>query len=193
MRLNFQASEERLARLEIEPAFVNLATSKQRGGLAQIEIAAGKVFQETIKTVLRSLGETLYKNREVFEQALNKALKTANIKISAPVKKTIMNVLSERDETADICTDKDGNPEPDSDLRDYENVPLQDDIDEYMKREVLPHVPDAWVDESKTKIGYEIPFTRHFYEYVPPRPLEEIEREIKDLEDEIRGMLDMVL
>lgn len=182
-----------MARLEIEPAFVNLATSKQRGGLAQIEIAAGKVFQETIKTVLRSLGETLYKNREVFEQALNKALKTANIKISAPVKKTIMNVLSERDETADICTDKDGNPEPDSDLRDYENVPLQDDIDEYMKREVLPHVPDAWVDESKTKIGYEIPFTRHFYEYVPPRPLEEIEREIKDLEDEIRGMLDMVL
>ncbi|WNN88683.1 HsdM family class I SAM-dependent methyltransferase [Gloeocapsopsis dulcis] len=193
LRLNFQASEERLARLEIEPAFVNLATSKQRGGLAQIEIAAGKVFQETIKTALQSLGDRLYKNREVFEQALNKALKTANIKISAPVKKTIMNVLSERDETADICTDKDGNPEPDSDLRDYENVPLQDDIDEYMKREVLPHVPDAWVDESKTKIGYEIPFTRHFYEYVPPRPLEEIEREIKDLEDEIRGMLDMVL
>jgi type I restriction enzyme M protein len=55
-----------------------------------------------------------------------------------------------------------------------------------MQREVLPHVSDAWVDESKTKIGYEIPFTRHFYEYVPPRPLAEIEREIKELEDEIR-------
>lgn len=62
-----------------------------------------------------------------------------------------------------------------------------------MQREVLPHVPDAWVDESKTKIGYEIPFTRHFYEYVPPRPLEEIEREIKQLEDEICGMLDPAL
>jgi len=70
---------------------------------------------------------------------------------------------------------------------------LKDDIDEYMRREVLPHVPDAWVDETKTKIGYEIPFTRHFYEYVPPRPLAEIEQEIKELEDEIRGMLEEVL
>jgi type I restriction enzyme M protein len=115
------------------------------------------------------------------------------VKIAAPVKKAIMNVLAERDETAEICTDKDGNPEPDADLRDYENVPLKDDIDEYLRREVLPHVPDAWVDESKTRIGYEIPFTRHFYEYVPPRPLEEIEREIKALEDEIRGMLEEVM
>jgi type I restriction enzyme M protein len=78
-------------------------------------------------------------------------------------------------------------------LRDDENVPLKDDIDRYMQGEVLPHVTDAWVDESKTRIGYEVPFTRHFYEYVPPRPLVEIDREIKELEDEIRGMLDLVL
>ena len=75
----------------------------------------------------------------------------------------------------------------------YENVPLTDDVEEYMAREVLPHVPDAWVDESKTKIGYEIPFTRHFYEYEPPRSLGEIETEIRDLEEEIRGMLEEVL
>lgn len=72
-------------------------------------------------------------------------------------------------------------------------MPLKDDIDRYMQREVLPHVTDAWVDESKTRIGYEVPVTRHFYEYVPPRPLAEIDREIKELEDEIRGMLDLVL
>lgn len=148
-------------------------------------------FQQSIKTALGSLGEKVYQDRERFDKVLTKALKA--LKIAAPVKKAIMNALAERDETAEICTDKDGNPEPDSDLRDYENVPLKDDIDEYMRREVLPHVPDAWVDESKTRIGYEIPFTRHFYEYVPPRPLAEIEREIKDLEDEIRGMLDLVL
>jgi type I restriction enzyme M protein len=60
-----------------------------------------------------------------------------------------------------------GNPEPDSDLRDTENVPLKEDTHEYFEREVKPHVPDAWIDESKTKIGYEIPFTRHFYKYQP--------------------------
>ena len=97
--------------------------------------------------------------------------------------------MSERDETADICTDSDGNPEPDSELRDYENVPLKEDIAEYMKREVLPHVSDAWVDESKTKIGYEINFNRYFYKYTPPRPLEEIEAELKAVEKEIADML----
>ena len=97
--------------------------------------------------------------------------------------------LSERDETADICKDSKGKPEPDPELRDYENVPLKEDIQEYMKREVLPHVPDAWVDESKTKIGYEINFNRYFYKYVPPRPLAEIESELKQIENDIAKML----
>ena len=193
LRLNFQVSEERLDRLKTESAFVNLAQSKKRGGAALEEIGVGKALQKSIRTELRSLGTSLYTNRDEFERVLNKALKTADVKIAAPVKKAIFNALAERDDTADICTDKDGNPEPDSDLRDYENVPLKDDINEYMKREVLPHVPDAWVDESKTKIGYDIPFTRHFYEYVPLGPLAEIEREIKDLEDEIRGILEEVV
>lgn len=74
----------------------------------------------------------------------------------------LLDALSERDETADVCTDAKGNPEPDPELRDYENVPLKDDIRAYFEREVLPHVPDAWIDESKTKKGYEIPFTRHW-------------------------------
>jgi type I restriction enzyme M protein len=191
LRLNFQVSEERLARLEMESAFANLAVSKKRGGAALEEIEAGKALQESIKVALQGLGEKLYKKQNEFEKALNKVLK--ELKIGSPVKKAILNALSERDETAEICTDKDGNPEPDSELRDYENVPLKENIDEYMRREVLPHVPDAWVDEDKTKIGYEIPFTRHFYEYVPPRPLAEIEKEIKDLENEIRGMLEEVM
>ena len=68
-------------------------------------------------------------------------------------------------------------------------MPLGEDIDEYMVREVLPYVPDAWVDESKTKVGYEINFNRYFYKYVPPRPLEEIEADIRMLEKEIVTML----
>ena len=97
--------------------------------------------------------------------------------------------LSERDETADICVDKKGNPEPDSELRDYENVSLKEEIHAYMEREVLPFVPDAWVDEDKTKIGYEINFNRYFYQYTPPRPLEEIEADLRQVEEEIADML----
>ena len=109
------------------------------------------------------------------------------------MRKAILSALSERDETAELCTNSKGEVEPDTDLRDYENVPLKEDIDEYMAREVLPHVPDAWVDHDKTKIGYEIPFTRHFYVYEPPRQLDVIEAEIRDLESEIQGMLAGVL
>lgn len=89
--------------------------------------------------------------------------------------------------------DSDRNPEPDADLRDTENVPLKEDISKYFKQEVLPHVPDAWVDEKKTKKGYEINFNRYFYEYVPPRPLEEIGAEIQALENEVQGMLREIL
>jgi type I restriction enzyme M protein len=78
---------------------------------------------------------------------------------------------------------------PDPDLRDYENVPLDEDIDEYFKREVIPHVPDAWIDHEKTKVGYEIPFTRHFYVYTPPRPLAEIDAELRELEAQIQKLL----
>lgn len=82
-----------------------------------------------------------------------------------------------------------GKSQPDSNLRDTENVPLKDDIQAYFKREVLPHVPDAWIDHEKTKVGYEIPFNRHFYKYVPPRPLEEIDADLKAVSSEIMDLL----
>lgn len=82
-----------------------------------------------------------------------------------------------------------GHPEPDAELRDTENVPLKESIEEYFKREVLPHVPDAWIDHSKTKVGYEIPLNRHFYRYEAPRELEVIESEIKALEEDIMRLL----
>jgi type I restriction enzyme M protein len=82
-----------------------------------------------------------------------------------------------------------GNPEPDAELRDTENVPLKESIEDYFQREVLPHVPDAWIGPSKTKVGYEIPFNRHFYRYEPPRELEVIEAEIKGLEEDILALL----
>ena len=181
-------------------AFQNLAGSKKKKGskAAQAEIAEGRKLQNAIVKALGTLGaQKVYKNREAFLDDLVEAFKTADVKVPAPIKKAILATLSERDESADVCTDKDGNPEPDPELRDYENVPLKEDIREYFEREVTPHVPDAWIDENKRDktdnevgiVGYEIPLTRHFYEYTPPRPLEEIETDIKAIEKDIARML----
>ena len=111
--------------------------------------------------------------------------------------KAILASLSEKDETADICYDADGKPESDTSLRDYESVPLKQNIYDYFDREVLPHVPDAWINEDVRddkdgqvgKVGYEINFNRYFYKYEPPRPLEEIDADIKRLEAEIIQMI----
>jgi type I restriction enzyme M protein len=116
------------------------------------------------------------------------------------VRKAILNALSERDENADLCTDNKANPEPDTDLRDHENVPLDESVRDYFEREVLPHVPDAWIDESKTDphdgevgiVGYEIPFNRHFYKFEPPRPLEEIDADLRECTDRIKEMIEEI-
>jgi type I restriction enzyme M protein len=135
--------------------------------------------------------------------------KFASLDLPAAAKKVVLSCLSFRDEEALVVTDRRGNPEPDPDLRDNESVPLpaahvsfvedpserferleyRTAIDDYMRDEVLPYVPDAWVDHAKTNVGYEIPLTRHFYKYVPPRPLAEIDAEIRGLEDEIQRLL----
>jgi type I restriction enzyme M protein len=82
-----------------------------------------------------------------------------------------------------------GEAQPDAALRDTENVPLEEDVDAYVAREVLPHAPDAWVDEDKTKIGYEIPFNRHFYVFEPPRDLAEIDADLQEVTGRIQAML----
>lgn len=194
LRLNFQVSEERLARVVEEKGFANLATSKKKGDTAHFEIEEGKKLQAQILHVLRTLeSDEVYKNREVFTKILKEALAEANIKLGAPVLKAILNGLSEKDETADVCMKNKKDIEPDTDLRDTESVPLKENIEEYFVREVLPHVLDAWIDHSKTKIGYEIPFTRQFYKYTALRSSAEIMDEIRALEVEIAEQLKKVM
>lgn len=194
LRLNFQAAKERIDRLEQETAFISLAKSKKKGKEGIAEIEETKKLQQQIKDVLSKIdGTKIYKNRDKFEKLIDSTLDKAGLELKAPIANAIIEALSDRDETADVCLDKDGKPEPDSDLRDCENVPLKDDIDEYFKREVLPHVPDAWMDRSKDKIGYEINFTKEFYKYKPLRNLEEIRKDIIDLEKETEGLLGEVL
>ena len=198
LRLNFQATSERIARLETERAFVNIASSKKKNEKARLEeIEAGKERQEQIRKLLAEFanrhGEKLYKDRTAFLTDLRDLDRESGVRLTAPELKAILSALGERDESAEICRNRKGEPEPDPELRDTESVPLKESIDEYFKREVLPHVPDAWIDESKTKIGYEIPLNRHFYVYEPPRSLAVIEKEIRDLEQESQGMLAEVL
>ncbi|NMB45024.1 MAG: hypothetical protein GX998_01290, partial [Firmicutes bacterium] len=188
LRLNFAVTDERLERVKETRQFQSLAESRRRKDREQAarEIAEGKKKQERILDALESLRPLgVVKNREQWVKAMRKA----GIKEPAGRFRAILTALSERDETADICVDKKGNPEPDAELRDYENVPLKEDIHAYMERGVLPFVSDAWVDEDKTRIGYEINFNRYFYQYMPPRPLEEIEADLKQIEQEIADML----
>lgn len=194
LRLSFQASPERIERLQEESGFAGLAKSKKKGAPGELEVEQGRQIQEKIVATLRTLNsKQVVKNRDAFEKTLRAAFQKAKLDVPTPVFKSVMSALSERDETADVCTDSKGRPEADAELRDNESVPMKEDIRTYFKREVLPHVPGAWIDESKTIIGYEVPFTRHFYKYRALRPIAEIESEIRALEGEIQGMLRGIL
>jgi type I restriction enzyme M protein len=163
--------------------------------------------REAVAKLLRKHVAASYETEKETTEALGDALTDLGLK--RPAQKAVWSGLAVRDEEAPVIANRKGEPEPDPELRDNENVPLppvpvqfEEDpterldstvyrtaIDDYMRDEVLPYVPDAWVNYEKTRIGYEIPLTRHFYKYVPARPLEEIDKEIKELEEEIQGLL----
>ena len=142
---------------------------------------------------LAELGiEKIWMDREEFSKDFKKACTGHGLSLGAPALKAVITELGERDDQAVVCRDSKGRIESDPELRDTENVPLKDDIQAYFEREVLPHVPDAWIDHDKTKVGYEIPFNRHFYKYVPSRSLEEIDADLKAVTTEIVALLNEV-
>jgi type I restriction enzyme M protein len=194
LRLRWEVTDETLATV--------LATRTVQKLDADIESA--------VRELLEAHEGDRFATQKDMVTALGPELKALDL--AGPAQKAIWDALAICDNQAPVITDRKGNPEPDSELRDSENVPLpatpvsfaedpthrfatleyRTAIDDYMRHEVLPYVPDAWVDRARTKIGYEIPLTRRFYRYVPPRPLEEIDAEIKALEDEIQRLLDEV-
>lgn len=183
LQLNFQTTEERIERILEEKPIQKMKQEEQ----------------DRIITACKSMdAEVMYRNREQFQKALKATLAKHQVTLSAAQLKALMHALSERDPEADICTDKKGKPEADTGLRDYENVPLGESVYEYFEREVKPHVPNAWIDESKCDdkdgevgiVGFEIPFNRHFYEFVPPRPLDEIDADLKQCTDRIKKMIE---
>ena len=182
LRLNFQTSAERIAKVLEEKA------------LQKLDSAA----QQRLLVALHAMDASqLHRNREQFSKLLKKTLTAHSVSLSTPELKALMSILSERDPEADICTTK-GDPEADAGLRDSENVPLGESVHDYFQREVIPHVPDAWIDESKTDVqdgevgivGFEIPFNRHFYVFQPPRSLAEIDLDLKACTNRIKQMIE---
>lgn len=198
LRLDFQATPERMQRLVENSTFKGLAKSKKKDDAQRAkEEADGRQHQERILAMLAELAGEQFFTRPAFEQALDEASKNSGVKLDAATRKAILAALGERNEKAEICLDKDGEQEADPELRDTENVPLKEDVQEYFEREVKPYVPDAWIntslvdpqDKKPGRVGYEINFNRYFYSYQPPRPLEEIESEIQVLQAEIAELL----
>jgi type I restriction enzyme M protein len=218
LRLNFSASPERLALLPEQSGFAGLAESKKKKEeYQQADIEAGKALQEQIINALKKLPTDVITNPKQFSSLLETTLKP--FKLKETVKNAILKALTERDENADpVLAKKGGGYEPDPDLRDYENVPLQtrrqqsqsvgrsiydedvpikQDVYDYFAREVKLYIEDAWIDENVKDekdgrtgvVGYEISFNRYFYKYQPPEPLEVIEEKIAKLEGEIASLI----
>lgn len=221
LRLSFQISADRIQRIRHETPFLNLAKSKKkfRSAEYEAEIAAGEAQQAAITAALEAaVDDAIWKSRDTFAAHLKTALAGLSPKVPSNVIKAIINALSQRDPTADICHKPNGDREPDAELRDIELVPLPEDVplplpieydrdadntkllelvqghcEAYLAREVTPYVADAWIDHAKTKVGYEVPINRHFYVYKPPRELEAIEADIQALEKDILAQLKKVV
>ena len=215
LRLNFEASLDRIERIKLATAFQNLATSRKKNEIErQTEIDLGEATQKVILLTLATLPKKRFTDRDKFVALIDKAMdeikKSTEVKISVAIRRAIIDALSERDPDAPICLDKDGLPEPDSSLRDSECVPLtyldeegipaEQKVKVYFEREVKPHIDDAWINETIRDekdgdvglLGYEINFNRYFYNYQPPRPLEKIEADIKAVEAVVLMLLQEV-
>ena len=189
-QLNFKVDEERLENLYSVNQFNKLAESKKKDlQEKEEEINKGKQLQAKIINTLKNIPNNLVKSYNEFDKLVADEVGSLNIDIKPAFRKNIVIALSKHDDTADYVTDGKGNIKPDPNLRDTEKIPLKIDIDDYFKEEVQKYYSDAWMDRKKDKIGYEINFTRYFYKYTPPRPLEEIEQDIKKITGEIQELL----
>ncbi|UAT31458.1 type I restriction-modification system subunit M [Bacillus badius] len=186
LRLKTQVTEKRLTSLVKE---VNEDKKKYKRVIPYIS--------ELTDLLKETFGTDEHMNFNLVQKEFDKVLNAKGIKLNASDKKSIFDFLTERDEMAEKVIKKETKKEviyePDVELRDTENVPLKDDIEEYFKREVLAYIPDAWIDYSKTVIGYEISFTKYFYQYTELRSLNEISEHLLSLEKQSEGLLHKIL
>ena len=188
LKLSFKVNEEAIENVKNTTQFINLAVSKKKDlEVKEMEENEGRDKQEKLIKLLESFDNTLeYMDRDKFIKDLKAKSKEFDISLPAGLIKAIVNAIGVRNEDAVVCKDSKGNIESDTSLKDTESIGLKDDVYEYFEQEVKPHVNDAYIDESSiNNIGYEIPFTRHFYKYEELRAFEDIMKEVESLESEI--------
>lgn len=196
LKLSFKVNTEAIERVKETTQFINLAVSKKKDEAVKVqEEAAGRLEQEKLIKMLESFDSNKeYLNRENFIKDLKAKAKEYGVTLGAALLKAIWNAIGERNENAEECRDSKGNVESDSSLKDTESIALKEDIQEYFNREVKPHVEDAYMDTATFEnIGYEIPFTRHFYKYEKLRAFADIMKEVEELEGEIAAEIRKVL
>jgi len=197
LKLKFEITDEALVRLKEQKDFMNDRPSKKKGEKGEEENKAWQEVRTAIYEILEDMRGKVYMSRDKFLKKLEKETEKRDIKIPKKYIKIIWKEIGEGDGEAEICLDNDGNSEPDKELKNFERVRWGQDIYKYFEKEVKPYAPDAWIDETVRdekdgkigKVGYEIPFTRYFYKYEPPRKIEEIDRGMKRAEKEIQGLL----
>lgn len=180
LRLNYAYSTERVERALAAKPITKLQETTQAS------------LRNELERAMTETGDQVSTQRAAFQKDLKQRIDQVGIGLKPAELKALLTELGDHDDDGELVTKRDGTPEPNSQLRDTENVPWDQDIHDYLEREVKPFVPDAWIDESKTKEGTEIPFTRHFYEYVPPRPMKEIDRDLEEVLGRIRSRLSEV-
>jgi len=198
LRVRYRATDEGIAAALAHKALRKFVDAVPTGGLEGFEEAGAR--EHDLRAAIHATLTQPADDADAAGVALDRALAARGLIVPKPVRKVVVEALAVHDEDAPVALDSKGNPVSDPELRDYEDVPLAGDIDAYMAREVLPHVPDAWVNPTVVdpqdgrigKVGYEINFNRYFYEYTPPRPLDVIDAELQMLEREIADLLSEV-
>ena len=191
LRMKFVINEDGISKVSSDKAFEKVTIGKQKTLDQQSQTV------DTVVNLLSQLKEKEFRTKSDFDESISSLFLRNGIKISSTQKKVLVKIFGVRDENAEISIGPDGKPEADTELRDYENVPLKEDINVYFYREVKPFLPDAWINESVRdikdgkigKVGYEIPFNRYFYKFIPPRSLDEIDADLKKLGNEIIDLL----
>ncbi len=191
LRRRWVVTEEVVERVAASKVFVKMQAQPESPD--DTSVPSPRMHDAVLAAIRDLIGTSEDTEGSFVKRVYNACTAQRQVGLPASVKKTVLDAAAVADPEGPVVTDRKGQPVPDPDLRDNEDVPLTEDIEAYMAREVLPHVPDAWIDHSKTKIGYEIPFTRHFYKYSPPRPLAEIDTELEAVEAEIQQVLRQVV
>jgi type I restriction enzyme M protein len=174
----------------------NVKEEKRRGKVQLINASSDLYFKKMHKPIGDKSNELTPKHIESIQKLYFEFKENEYSKIFTNEEFGYYQVIihqPEKDTTGKIVVDSKGKPKSDNNLKDYENVPITEDIDEYFKSEVLPFVPEAWYDDKKMKVGYEIPFNKHFYQHRILRSIEEIAMDILKLEKETDGLLQEII